>query len=228
MKEDRNKAQLFRDLLSGGAPEIKDEAARALALAASDTDWRRNQPCDNAIAGSRVACVVAGAVRKYSIRTNGQRQIVDLLMPGDFLGLSPFDPSFSLEAVRNGTRIASFRAERLKALEEHYPVIAMLVRDRASDAIRRLEQHLLVQGCTSATEKVGGYLVAMCGRMAGHGGRALELPVSRYDIADHLGLAVETVSRTMTVLTRCGMIALPSPRHVEIRNPAMLADGGFF
>jgi CRP-like cAMP-binding protein len=66
----------------------------------------------------------------------------------------------------------------------------------------------------------------MCGRLAGSGARTIELPVSRYDIADHLGLAVETVSRTMTVLTRCGMISLPSPRHVEIRNPAVLADGG--
>jgi CRP-like cAMP-binding protein len=65
----------------------------------------------------------------------------------------------------------------------------------------------------------------MCHRIQHDEHGALVLPVSRYDIADHLGLAVETVSRAMTALKRCGMIALQSPRLVEIRRALMLADG---
>jgi CRP/FNR family nitrogen fixation transcriptional regulator len=53
---------------------------------------------------------------------------------------------------------------------------------------------------------------------------AIVLPITRYDIADHLGIAVETVSRTMTALRRCGSIALRTPRDIEIRDPSMLSD----
>jgi CRP/FNR family nitrogen fixation transcriptional regulator len=53
---------------------------------------------------------------------------------------------------------------------------------------------------------------------------AMVLPITRYDIADHLGIAVETVSRTMTALRRRGSIKLKTPRDVEIRDPSILAD----
>jgi CRP-like cAMP-binding protein len=225
MNADRTATRLFRHLL--GSAEVADraEVAEALHAAARDTMWRRNQPCSSITEGDRVGCVLTGTVRKYSIRTNGQRQIVDLLMPGDFIGLVPLDPSFSLEAVCDGTRIAVFRPDQMAALVEAYPAIVGLIRDRAADAIRRLEQHLLVQGRTTANEKVGGYLVSMCQRVQHDEQDAMVLPISRYDIADHLGLAVETVSRAMTALKRCGKIALQSPRHVEIRSALMLADG---
>jgi CRP-like cAMP-binding protein len=215
---------LFQRLLSHAEPAARLDVAEALSAAARDTVWRRNQPCWPMIGEGRVGCVLTGTVRKYAIRANGQRQIVDLLMPGDFIGLAPLDPSFSIEAVSDGTRIAVFRAEQLAALLEDYPAIAGLIRDRAADAIRRLENHLLVQGRTTASEKVGGYLVSMCQRVQQDRHDAMVLPVSRYDIADHLGLAVETVSRAMTALKRGGMIALRSPRHVEIRDAGMMTD----
>jgi CRP-like cAMP-binding protein len=225
MNADRTATRLFRHLLCSAEVADRAEAAEALHAAARETMWRRNQPCSSITEGDRVGCVLTGTVRKYSIRTNGQRQIVDLLMPGDFIGLVPLDPSFSLEAVCDGTRIAVFRPDQMAALVEAYPAIVGLIRDRAADAIRRLEQHLLVQGRTTANEKVGGYLVSMCQRVQHDEHDAMVLPISRYDIADHLGLAVETVSRAMTALKRCGKIALQSPRHVEIRSALMLADG---
>lgn len=225
MNSDRTATRLFRHLLNSAEVADRAEAAEALRAAARETVWRRNQPCSSITEGGRVGCVLAGTVRKYSIRTNGQRQIVDLLMPGDFIGLGALDPSFSLEAVCDGTRVAVFRPDQLAALIEAYPAILDVIRDRAGDTIRRLEQHLLVQGRTTANEKVGGYLVSMCRRVEHDGHDAIVLPVSRYDIADHLGLAVETVSRAMTALKRCGKIALQSPRHVEIRNALLQADG---
>jgi CRP-like cAMP-binding protein len=81
-----------------------------------------------------------------------------------------------------------------------------------------------VQGRITAKEKVRAYLSEMSGRIASNGDRAVELPVTRYDIADHLGIAVETVSRTMTALKRRGCIALTTPRHIEIRDASMLSD----
>jgi CRP-like cAMP-binding protein len=224
MRDDETAARIFRELLRQAGAEERSCAAEPLRLAGRVSEWRRNQPCGSTISGGRIGCVLSGAVRKYSIRSNGHRQIVDLFVAGDFLGLASTGSSFSLEAVSNETRIASFRAGQIQALCDTFPVIANLIRERAADAIKRLENHLLVQGRTTAIEKVGGYLMLMCGRLAGAEDEAL-LPVSRYDIADHLGLAVETVSRTMTALSRSGVIAMTSPRHVEIRKPATLADG---
>ncbi|HEY1073754.1 helix-turn-helix domain-containing protein [Brevundimonas sp.] len=68
------------------------------------------------------------------------------------------------------------------------------------------------------------YLAEMARRVASGGANTIVLPITRYDIADHLGIAVETVSRTMTVLCRRGSIALKTPRDVEIRDAAMLSD----
>jgi CRP-like cAMP-binding protein len=220
--------ELFRRILKTADPAARDAAAEAMRVVARRVERERNQDCDALVGGGRIGCVLTGAVRKYALRADGHRQIVDLLMPGDFLGLSHRDPCFALEAVSNNTGIASFRPGQVEALGRAHSVVANLILDRTADAIRRLEAHLLVQGRTTAIEKVGGYLVSMCGRLAEGPSDALVLPVSRYDIADHLGIAVETVSRTMTTLTQRGMIALPSPRRVEIRDPARLAEGAAY
>lgn len=225
MNADPTARHLFHQLLGHAEPARRTELVDALLLAARATKWRRNQPCRSIAERAGVGCVLSGTVRKYAIRFSGQRQIVDLLMPGDFFGLVPLDPDFSMEAVCDGTLIAIFSPDMLARLVAEHPGIADLIRDRTADAIRRLENHLLVQGRMTAREKVGGYLVEMCGRARRDQRGALVLPISRYDIADHLGLAVETVSRAMTALRRRGLIALRSPRHVEIHDAAGLADG---
>jgi CRP/FNR family nitrogen fixation transcriptional regulator len=225
MENDRTTPELFHESLDCELAGGVDEAALALAGAARETRLRRNQPCESVIARDRVACVLSGAVRKFALRANGQRQIVDLLIPGDFLGLAPSDPAFLLEAVCNDTRVASFSRDRIDALAVRYAKIATLVRKGTVEAIHRLEHHRLVQGRITAREKVGAYLAAMSRRLTRGGDSALVLPITRYDIADHLGIAVETVSRTMTQLRRRGSIALRTPRAVEIRDPAILSDG---
>jgi CRP-like cAMP-binding protein len=195
-----------------------------MITAARETCWRRNQACDAVIARGAVACVLEGAVRKFALRPDGQRQIIDLIVTGDFLGFAPADPSFFLEAVSNDTRIVSFTREHIDRLAARFPAIVALMQNCAADAIRRLEHHLLVQSRITAREKVGAYLTAMSRRMKPSRTNAIVLPITRYDIADHLGIAVETVSRTMTALRRRGSIALSSPREVEIRDPSMLSD----
>ena len=225
MNADRVATRLFRQLLGSEDASAANQVAEALRAAARDTTWRRNQSCWPITEDGRFGCVLSGTVRKYAIRANGQRQIVDLLMPGDFIGLVPVAPAFSMEAVSDGTRIAMFRPDQVAALVKAHPAVVALIRNRAAAAITRLENHLLVQGRTTASEKVGGYLVAMSERVQHDPSNALVLPISRYDIADHLGLAVETVSRAMTALKRCGMIGLQSPRHVEIHHADLLANG---
>jgi CRP-like cAMP-binding protein len=136
----------------------------------------------------------------------------------------PADPAFVLEAVSNDTRIASFTPDQIESLQSGFPAVSALMHNCAADAIRRLEHHLLVQSRITAREKVSAYLAAMTRRMKRSRSNTIVLPVTRYDIADHLGIAVETVSRTMTVLSRRGSITLKTPRNIEIRDESMLSD----
>jgi CRP-like cAMP-binding protein len=224
MQENPESVELFQTLLNSEKPLTEADAANAMIAAARETCWRRNQACDAVIARGAVACILGGAVRKFAVRPNGQRQIIDLIVTGDFLGFAPSDPVFVLEAVSNDTRIASFTREQIAWLEAHFPAVSALMQNCAANAIRRLEHHLLVQSRITAREKVGAYLAAMTLRMKRSRTNTIVLPVTRYDIADHLGIAVETVSRTMTVLRRRGSIALRTPRDIEIRDESMLSD----
>ncbi|HEX3676642.1 MAG TPA: helix-turn-helix domain-containing protein [Sphingomicrobium sp.] len=215
---------MFQSLLNPENPLSEAEAAAAMIAAARETSWRRNQACDSVIARGAVACVLAGVVRKFALQESGQRQIIDLIVAGDFLGFAPPDPAFFLEAVSNDTRIAAFTSEQVESLGACFPAVSTMMQNCAADAIRRLEHHLLVQSRITATEKVRAYLAEMSRRMKPGPTNAIILPITRYDIADHLGIAVETVSRTMTALRRRGSIALRTPRDLEIRDPSMLSD----
>ncbi|KTE20022.1 hypothetical protein ATE67_11525 [Sphingopyxis sp. H050] len=217
----------FAAQLSPEEPYSAADAVAAMMGAARGSRWRQNEACDAVIARGAVACVVSGAVRKFALRPSGQRQIVDFAFAGDYLGFAPADPAFFVEAVSNDTRIISFTRERIDSLAARFPAVAMLMRHGADDTIRRLEHHLLVQSRITAREKVGAYLAAMSRRVSPNGANAILLPITRYDIADHLGIAVETVSRTMTMLCRRGSIALKTARDVEIRDPSMLSDDDF-
>ncbi|HEU0284326.1 MAG TPA: hypothetical protein VFR52_04195, partial [Sphingomicrobium sp.] len=108
---------LFQALLNPKSPLTESEAAEAMVSAACETSWCRNQSCDAVIARGAVACVLGGAVRKFAVGPNGRRQIIDLIVTGDFLGFAPADPAFLLEAVSNDTRMASFTRDRIDVLE---------------------------------------------------------------------------------------------------------------
>jgi CRP-like cAMP-binding protein len=216
-------ADLFAAQLNSANPEREAEAGAAMMRAGRASQWRRNQPCDGVIARGAVACILRGVVRKFALRFDGHRQIIDLVVAGDYVGFAPVDPAFFLEAVSNDTRIVSFTRDQIVDLTVRFPAIAALMQRCASDALSRLEHHLLVQGRMTAREKVVAYLAEMARRMEPSGPNAIVLPITRYDIADHLGIAVETVSRTMTVLRRHGSIALKTPRDVEICDLSILS-----
>ena len=224
MAHDETAIRIFRQLLPEKNASDRAAAVEALQAAAKITVWRRDQPCGSALAGGRIGCLLAGAVRRYCVRADGHRQILDLLVAGDFLGLVPSSGSVSVEAVSSDTQIACFRPEQIARLVELHPAIAQLLRDRLTAAVRRLENHLLVQGRTTALDKVGGYLLLLRERTPQSSSNGLFLPISRYDIADHLGLAVETVSRAMSTLHRRGVISMTDPRHIKFQDPVALDE----
>lgn len=195
---------------------------RALGTNIILNHWGREESCNALLAEDGVGWVLAGILRKYIILESGQRRIIDLMMPGNFFGLNPVDASrFSYEAATQGTVTARSSWRRLKSLAASNTPIYQFLYDRACDSIGRLEEHIVVQGRTTAREKVGSYLV----RIAARGGSertSVVLPISRYDIADHLGIAVETVSRAISELRRRGLIRLEGPRRLAIKDPHRL------
>ena len=85
--------------------------------------------------------------------------------------------------------------------------------------LQRVQDHIMVL-IKSAQERVAGFLLEMADRVPGGG--ALELPMSRQDIADYLGLTIETVSRTLTQLEKTAAIELPTSRRIVLRNLSAL------
>jgi CRP-like cAMP-binding protein len=186
--------------------------------------------CDQEICGE--ACpavywfrVISGGARQCITRADGRRQIVELLLPGDFFGFCARNEyDFSVEAVAEGTRIACYPRQRIEAAAERDPALARELRMLAFEAISRSQAQLLIVGRLTATEKVGGFLLAMSGRLSVGPADVVALPISRYDIADYLAISVETVSRSLTELRRRGLIAFTGTRRVRIIDRHSLED----
>jgi CRP/FNR family transcriptional regulator len=152
--------------------------------------------------------VLAGVLRQYKLLPDGRRQIVGFALPGDFLGMNVSGRhNFSADAV-GAVMVCQFaRAPFGRFLEER----SHLLRRINELAVRELSQardHMVLLGRRSAEEKVATFLLSWRERLTPLNRRSdtVPLPMSRQDIADYLGLTIETVSRTFTRLERDGVI----------------------
>jgi CRP-like cAMP-binding protein len=160
------------------------------------------------------------------LRPDGRRQIVGLLLPGDFFGFtSGKEYDYTAEAVAEGTVLASYPRKRAEALADSHPNLARELRQVAFEAMSRLQAQLLILGRITALEKVGSFILEMETRLPHGRGDSIALPVSRYDIADYLAVSVETVSRSLTDLKHRGVIKLSGTRTVKIIDRNVLEDG---
>jgi CRP-like cAMP-binding protein len=159
--------------------------------------------------------VVSGAVRTSKILNDGRRQVNAFYMPGDFFGLEvAAEHSSSCEAITNSTVLVFKRNAVIERAKRDSSVARKLWEITAIE-LGRAQDHIL-QLIRSAEERVSSFLLKMAARSQTT--NELDLPMSRQDIADHLGLTIETVSRTMTHFTAAGFIGLPTSRHVVLRN----------
>jgi CRP/FNR family transcriptional regulator, nitrogen fixation regulation protein len=159
--------------------------------------------------------VVSGAVRTYKIFDDGRRQIGAFYFAGDVFGLEVgAEHQFSAEAIDKCV-ILVVKRSTLLALAEREGDIARRLWSFTAKELSRVQKHMLLL-TKSAEERVACFLLEMAGRLAA--AEALELPMSRQDIADYLGLTIETVSRTLTHLEAVSTIALPTARRVVLRN----------
>jgi CRP-like cAMP-binding protein len=159
--------------------------------------------------------VVSGAVRTYTILNDGRRQIGAFYLPGDVFGLEVGDEhEMSAEAVSNCT-VAVIKRSSLKGLADRDSSIAQALWSVTARELKRARKHMLLLVRT-AQERVASFLLEMADRTKAVG--QVDLPMPRRDIADYLGLTIETVSRTLTQLEGQAAIALPSARRVQLTN----------
>jgi CRP-like cAMP-binding protein len=163
--------------------------------------------------------VVSGSVRTYKILTDGRRQIGGFYMPGDVFGLEFADEhSMSAEAISE-SKILVIKRSALNALAGRDASVARQLFALTGRELARVQDRIMLL-IKSAQERVASFLLEMADRASGD--NFIELPMSRQDIADYLGLTIETVSRTLTSLECSAAIEVPSSRRIVLRNRSAL------
>ncbi|MGZ5853698.1 MAG: helix-turn-helix domain-containing protein [Xanthobacteraceae bacterium] len=163
--------------------------------------------------------VISGAVRTYRVLSDGRRQIDAFHLPGDMFGLELGEKhACSAEAVTSAKVLLVRRSSLLSASQRDGEVARKLWALTAQQ-LRRSQDHALLL-IKSAQERVAAFLLEMAKRL--RDASSVELPMSRQDIADYLGLTIETVSRTLTQFEDQSTIELLASRRIALRNPTAL------
>ncbi|WP_246479703.1 cyclic nucleotide-binding domain-containing protein [Kaustia mangrovi] len=207
---------------NAAAPEMSgDVLGDTLAMMGSAMSFERNEelfaeeePADY------VYKVVSGVVRTCKFLEDGRRQIGEFHFPGDVFGFEPCaNHTFSAEAV-TPCRVVIVKRAALMAAAGRDAELGSALWIAATRELGRLHEHMVLLGRKSARERVMAFLASAAERQCD--AAVIDIPMSRQDIADHLGLTIETVSRTMTQLQETGAISLEGSRRVRV-GPVRLA-----
>jgi CRP/FNR family nitrogen fixation transcriptional regulator len=199
-----------------------DELAGSLEVLGASITYARNEEIfGEGEPADYLYKVVSGAVRTFKILDDGRRQINSFYLPGDFFGLEVSrEHGTSCEAICTAT-VLLMKRNAATELAKRDSSVARRLWDITAVELARVQDHIVLL-IRNAEERVGAFLTEIATRT--HANEEFDLPMSRQDIADHLGLTIETVSRTLTHFETIGFIALPKSRHVILRKRSALDD----
>ncbi len=200
------------------APTLRDlfKGQSAETLAAGEALFWEGDPA------GQIFDVISGVLRVYRIMPDGRRAIMGFIHPGDVLGVSFQNRYlFTAEAVTE-VKIRRFARSRFFGLINETPALRPQLFAILCDEMSAAQDQMLLLGRKNAEERVVSFLLSVH-RKVGIGAD-IELPMSRLDMADYLGLTMETVSRMMTSLARRGLIALGARHTVTLRKLAALRE----
>jgi CRP-like cAMP-binding protein len=167
--------------------------------------------------------VIDGIFRAEKFTADGRRQVFAFHMAGDFCGLEPDGiHKVTIEAQDHAAMAILPRSLCRLGMNDH-PEISAALFDGATRAWTLAIDHTMMIGCGSAEERLAWFLTTHSARSVSGSARLVDLPMHRQDIADYLGLTIETVSRTFTRLKYLGLINLSHIRRVHILRPNALA-----
>ncbi|MBL6853325.1 MAG: helix-turn-helix domain-containing protein [Alphaproteobacteria bacterium] len=166
--------------------------------------------------------VVSGGVRLCKMMPDGRRQIAAFALPGDYFGFDWLGHHALTAEALNDTTAISYARNRLERLgDEDHDVRAELYATLRHD-LWAAQNHLIILGRQSARERVTSFLVELIERRKGDNLSTIAVPMTRRDMADYLGLTVETICRELSALKREGVIAIPGRHAVIVHDEAAL------
>ena len=167
--------------------------------------------------------VMRGMFRAVKFTRDGRRQVFAFYMPGDICGLEPESiHKLTIEAV-DSAAMAILPRHACRVRMNGDPRLNGALFEGATRALTLSIDHMMMIGRSSAEERLAWFLIMLSARSTGPDALALDLAMQRQDIADYLGLTIETVSRTFTLFRDRGFLKLPRKRRVEIVRPEALA-----
>lgn len=164
--------------------------------------------------------ISSGSIKLYKLLQDGRCQITGFLQPGDFCGIATDGTyAYSAEALEP-TEICSMPRKKLEAVFARHPELERRLLAIISHELSVAQDQMLLLGRKTATERLAAFLLRQSERneRLNWPANPVHLPMSRADIADYLGLTIETVSRTFTKLKEDGTIRLPSKTVVELAD----------
>ena len=169
--------------------------------------------------------ILRGCVRTVNFTEDGRRQVGEFLVPGDFLGFDTLDTyDFGAEALCDVV-LRRYPRQTMDKLADSNIVLTRRLRDMISISLRMAHARMLL-GRKTASERIATFLIEMEERLPTSHSHVLDLPMTRGDIADHLGLTIETVCRVLAHLRRDGMVTInPNTRgSITIRDGTALRE----
>ncbi len=171
--------------------------------------------------------VVSGALRVVRLMPDGRRHIASFLMPGDFFGFADVERyGHSVEAIADSTLLRYTRSGLEgyldRDMQARRQVFGVMCRELSA-----VQDHLLLLGRKTATERLATFLLAMADRRSPRGScedRQVELPMNRSDVADYLGLRIETVCRVLADLKQRRVIDMLDVHSIVILRRDTLED----
>ena len=203
-----------RSMFRAVAVEVFGSVGVRMPFAAGEEIYAQEEAAD------LVYQVISGAVRTTRLMGDGRRQIGDFYYPGDLFGIETGPKHrFSAEALGD-CEILFVKRSALKHYGEEGARLERAVWQATAKALERTQEHLMLLGRKTACEKVASFLLEMADRSKAE---VVTLPMGRQDMADYLGLTIETVSRMLTQLQADGLVEFTGCRHFRIKHRAAMA-----
>jgi len=162
--------------------------------------------------------LTVGTMKLYRLLPDGRRQITGFVYPGDFLGLANNgERAYTAEALSD-ISLCKFKRGQLENLFNEFPKLKDRFLGISRDELVAAQAQMLLLGRKTARERIASFIIATIERaeLMGLPTSPIEVPMSRNDIGDYLGLTTETVSRTLTRLKQTKMISLPANKQIGI------------
>ena len=202
-----------------------DDDLRALQQVGAKVRFERNKTIFNEGDEAEFCYkVVSGAVRLCKHMVDGRRQIADFLLPGDVFGFMQFGAyKFTAEAV-DDVVLMCYPQRQLERLSKTMPAMRGRLLVLLSQRLLGMQDHLVMLGRQTAKERVSSFLLLIAERSDAEESLAFDLPMGRQDIADYLGLTIETVCRVLSELKRAKIISIPNVSQIVISDMDTLHD----